>query len=228
VLFIVATSIVVGNVRSGEPVGPYALNIWFRQPQYSGCMGDFHDLSQFDCGSVDSRASDYGFAGNFAWVLLSGVPPEGTSGDVAGIGGLQFGIDFLATVELGPWALCTGGAQIPQDDEFGTWPAAGTGIAMTYEGGCQYPDNPEGFMKVGYFSAVTRESAGEVWFVEDPRIGDIIAADCEINIYGFCEEQLGRGETAFTGNPGYVACGALCAVPVRESTWGQLKSAFGR
>lgn len=65
-------------------------------------------------------------------------------------------------------------------------------------------------------------------FVPDPRIDDILVADCATEVYGFCDEQLGTGETDPDGEPGYVACGAACAVPVRETSWGRLKSALER
>jgi hypothetical protein len=98
---------------------------------------------------------------------------------------------------------------------------------MTFTRGCVEADNESGFVKVAYMT-VRPGSKGVIGFIPDPRIDDLLAADCSPEAYQFCGEQLGTGETDPGGEPGYVACGVMCAVPVRESTWGQLKSAFGR
>jgi len=78
---------VTAGVSRAETAGPYALDSWFRAPQYAGCGGDFFDLD-LPCDAVDNVANDWGDTQNFAWILLSGVPPA-EGGAVRGVGGLQ-------------------------------------------------------------------------------------------------------------------------------------------
>jgi hypothetical protein len=156
-----------------------------------------------------------------AYVVVNGIEDEG-------IGGLQFGIDADPTAGAGFWALCSGGAEIPEHG----WPAPGTGNAITFAGGCTGAEYADATALVGFFFfSPPGDPVGRMWLIGDPRIGGrALTVDCELTKSEFCEEQLGAlwlgpaadcdTEMARPCN----SCGMLCAVPVREQTWSGLKA----
>jgi len=204
---------------------PYSIDITVTPPTYSGCNEASVADGALSCDGLNPNGQNFGGNPNFAWVIVGGVPPE--VGGVGGIAGLQFGVDYEAGVSIGAWALCTGGAEIPQQQPR-AWPESGSGNAMTWPGGC-YPlaDNPDGLTRVGWFT-VNGGSDGMLDIVEDPRIARAVATDCEAELIRVCKQLLGSADlnTVSGGTMGEVACGGLCPVPVRETSWGAIKANY--
>jgi hypothetical protein len=158
-------------------------------------------------GSVD---------GSFIWVVASR-----SGGFPDGIGGLQFGIQYSG---LGGvfWTLCTGGSEIPEAG----WPNSGTGNAVTWSGGCYEPGRE--VAKVGYVLAFDGTS-GSFAIIGDPRLADFAPedaqwADCSAAVWSACPENRGFDDNIGDGaNPD---CDTCTGTPVRETSWGTIKSLF--
>jgi len=226
-----AVTLVAGAAQADDSY-PYSVFLHFTQPSFAGCdetVGGFMQDALLNCGVIDTGASDYGsFSPNFLWILVGNVPDGTGPGAPGGIGGLQFGIEYDATVALGGgFSLCTGGSAIPQDDLQGSWPQSGTGNAVTWGGGCGLvTDNEDGVTTVG-FIPIAPGSSGIFSIIGDPRIDGIVeAADCDTNPTRVCTQALGSADATVGGTGGESTCGIKCATPVAETTWGSLKSMY--
>ena len=216
-------------IPAGAQPYPYNLDMHFQPPSYLGCTEGTVADAVLNCGIINPNAIDVGaFAPNFIWMIISGVPDGSGPGAPGGIGGLQFGIEYDASVVLGgSFTLCTGGSEIPQNDAGGTWPASGTGNAVTWSGGCYLvTDNPDGATKIG-FLPIAPGSVGLIRFIEDPRIGQAQAAGCDAAISRICRQSMGIGDCTIPSGAGEAKCGFLCPVPVQEASWGSIKSIYG-
>jgi hypothetical protein len=162
--------------------------------------------------------------GVFIWVVLSHQ-----GGFPAGVGGAQFGIEYSG---LGGvfWTLCTNGSEIPGSG----WPNSGTGNAVTWSGGCYQPTGE--IAKIGYVLAFDG-SSGSFRIVGDPRLSDVDPqeqvqwADCDAAVWGVCSENRGYDDNIGDGGPplnfeGRDNCVNNCVTPVRETSWGEIKSLF--
>jgi hypothetical protein len=225
---VAAAAIFVNPAMAGSEF-PYTLGMHFLPPSYVGCNEPAAADAALNCTTLDPNAIDVGaFAPNFLWLVVTGVPAGTGAGAPGGIGGIQFGIEYDPTVVLGgPFTLCTGGSAIPQDDLDGTWPASGTGNALTFGGGCKLvTDNPDGVTKLG-FIPINPGSSGLIRFIEDPRIGEAQAAGCDASIARICRQSMGIGDVTIGGGRGENKCGFLCPVPVQDASWGSIKSIYG-
>ncbi len=227
---ITIAALLVPVVAKADPgaIDKYTIDVHFQPPSYLGCTEGAVADAALNCDVLNPVAIDVGeFTPNFAW-LIAGSIPEGTGpGAEGGIGGLQFGLEYPETVFLGGgFTLCTGGSEIPQDDLDGTWPESGTGNAVTWAGGCYLvTDNPDGVTKIG-FIPINPGSTGFLFVRGDPRIGEAQAAGCDAITFRICRQLLGCGQTEPGGPPGEIRCGGFCAIPIVESSWGQIKSAY--
>lgn len=220
-----ATVVIAAGAAQGNEAYPYSINTHFSFPSYSGCAEAAVADGALNCGIIDTDANDYGPGQpNFVWILVGNVPPGTGPGADGGIGGIQFGMDH--SIQILSWALCTGGSEIPQDDLQGTWPASGTGNAITWGGGCKLvTDNDEGLTRVGYLTVAP--GAGQVAIAGDPRIGgQAQAAECNTNSIRICTQALGAGDAVVGGGGGRSTCGYKCTVPTETTSWGSLKSIY--
>jgi hypothetical protein len=209
---------------------PYTLDFHFQPPSYSGCAEPTVGDALLECDTFDTNYNDFGdFTPNFAWAIVANVPAR--TGSTGGIGGIQFGIQYTAGTSL-TWTLCTGGSQVPQSDALGTWPASGTGNAITWGGGCkEVTANEDGATIVGFFAINPRPVGvdGTIAFIEDPRTGRAEAADCFATTIRICRQSLGVGSTrrSGTGSGGVKQCGdPICPTPISETTWGSIKATY--
>ncbi len=206
---------------------PYTLDLHFTEPSYLGCTEGTVSDGALRCWVLNPNGIDVGeFEPNFAWVVIGGVPDGSGPGAPGGIGGLQFGIEYDSTVDM-TWFLCTGGTESPQADPIdGVWPDTGTGNDVRWPGGCYLvTDNPDGVTKVGLF-ILTQGSAGLIRVVEDPRIGQAHATACDESISRICRQAMGIGDATIGGGMGVATCGYLCAVPVKEGSWGSIRNIY--
>ena len=188
--------------------GDMNVNVLITQPSYTGCADPaFEFIDQGNCADLSSDAFP---GGAFVWVVYSHQ-----GGWANGIGGAQFGIDY-AGVQVQAWGLCTGGAEIPEAG----WPAAGTGNAATWAGGCYNP--PAGNARVGFFT-VGDGAAGTIGVIPDPRINDTQYTDCATNLFSTCAGNLGSADLAGGTTP---LCSNNCGTPVEEASWGRIKGMF--
>jgi len=186
------------------------MNLHLTQPSYSGCAdAAFDGIDAGTCTSLASAAVD---GAAFLWVVAS---REG--GFAGGIGGAQFGLDHTGVDPTG-WSLCTGGSEIPD----GTWPASGSGNAVTWGGGCYTSAGANAMIG---FLAVPNGATGSASVTPDHRILDTLWADCTPDTYGICEDNLASADLAGGTLP---VCGDQCDVgtPVDEVSWGHVKSLF--
>ncbi len=228
-----------GAVAAGERIFPYGLDVHFTAPSYAMCTDAAVADAALSCETIQPNYVT-GYEVNLMWILVDGIPDR--VGADGGIGGIQFGIDYPPGVILMSWAVCTGGSEIPQGDER-TWPEPFTGNAITWAGGCYEPDGgPDGMTRVGVF-VVPQESVGVVRTLCDPRIGIAQGADCATTVRTICSFFFGEGDTTPGGTAGVHGCGTsdlhcdggpydppedTCypGVPVRATTWGQLKQLY--
>jgi len=203
----------------------YTLTWHFTPPSYSGC-GDFIvSDGAISCEILDPDFNDLGGQPNFCWAMVGQVPKGTGPGAPGGVGGVQFGIDYDPTVLLSGWTLCTGGSEIPQDDPEGTWPAPGTGNAVTWSGGCYLvTENDDGLTRIGYLT-IDAASSGYLFFGVDPRIGDAMGAGCDAATRAICGDMMGIADTTIDGE-GENTCRAKCGVPVASTSWGRIKALY--
>jgi len=190
-----------------------SINVLITPASYSGCTdAQFNFIDEGVCADLSSTGTG-GFG--FLWIVAS---REGGFG--GGIGGAQFGMTH--SVAASGWTLCTGGSEIPE----GGWPASGTGNAVTWSGGCY--QSPGGNAKIG-FLAVNPDNGGSIAITGDPRVaGEAIWADCATDLWRVCPQFLGSDDLASGTSPscGDASTGSCEVVPVRETTWGGVKSLF--
>ena len=189
--------------------GDLNANLLITLPSYTGCADPaFEFIDQSNCADL---VSDPVPGGAFVWVVYSHAGGWGN-----GISGAQFGIDYAGT-DVQAWGLCTGGAEIPEDG----WPAAGTGNAATWSGGCYNP--AAGNARVGFFT-VGDGANGSMSVIPDPRINDTQYSDCDTNLFSTCVQNLGSADLAGGTVP---LCENDCGgTPAEETTWGAIKSMF--
>jgi hypothetical protein len=224
VSILLLASMALGSAAAAQ--FPYTLDFHFA-PGIGHCQDGLAEDYILSCDYLDPSFNDFGGQHSIVWVIVGGVPDGTTFGESGGVGGLQFGIEYSEGTVVSSWTLCSGGSQIPQQNEGGTWPSSGTGNAVTFSGGCKtVTANEDGLTKVGYFTIQPRSSPGVIRFTEDPRIGMALAADCAATPIRICRESLGVGDLTVGGSGGTNVCGTLCAVPVREATWGSIKAAY--
>jgi hypothetical protein len=217
---VIATAlfVTVGTVTTQSAAQPLDtdvnINLHMTQADYSGCA-TFDDADFVTCDDLASAPP--ASVDLFVWAAVS---REDVFDD--GIGGIEFGIFYGDSVLVQGWTLCTGGLEIPMDDpELGTWPASGTGNAMTWFNGCYVP--PHEVAKIGFFSLVAF-SGGPMQIIPDVRVGQALYVDCDGTLFEICEGNLGGATVPDGSTP---TCGNHCGVtPVRETSWGQLKSLF--
>lgn len=161
----------------------------------------------------------------YIWVFVGNVPDGEGPGTPGGVGGIRFGIEYPEELGITSWTLCTGGAEIPQADEGGTWPDSGTGNAVTFSGGCYDPVIKDELALVGVFT-YTAQTDGYLRIVDDPRFGKVEVNDCALTYSEPCDEALGWVGLRHDGPVGYNPCGVECAVPVAEASWSRLKTLY--
>ena len=238
-----AVSLLAGPASAEDFAFPYSISFHMGSPTYSGCAEGSMADGLLSCGMVNVDGADFGpYTPVFCWFLVGGVPENiGGLGEPGGIGGIQFGIMYEPTVRPSGWTLCTGGSEIPQNDLDGVWPAAGTGNAMTFGGGCSaVTANVDGMTRLG-FMPLTPADTGAMLATEDPRIGIATASDCVPNSYRVCRQSMGSAVAHPLSAPcdeyfaqhelGYPVspcntCGAKCPVPTLDSSWGLIKSQY--
>lgn len=187
------------------------MNLFITIPSYTGCADVLFDsIDSGDCSGLTSDGVD-GTA--FVWIVAS--REGGFNG--GGVGGAQFGVEHTG-VETTGWTLCTGGSEIPE----GTWPASGSGNAVTWGGGCYDPAGSAA--KIGFFG-VNNGATGTMAVTADPRIAEALWASCDQTTYDICGDNLGGAELASGTTPG---CGDLCegGTPTEGVTWSQVKALF--
>jgi hypothetical protein len=225
-----AVAIAAGVAQAGDAEFPYTINTFFTGPNYTGCTGEPLVMdANLSCDALQTSAVDMPGAPIFLWLIVGGVPDGIGGGAPGGIGGIQFGMSHDLSSPPS-WTLCTGGAQIPQDDPVGgmQWPSTPvSGNAITWGGGCYLvQENEDGMTKIGWLT-INPGATGVVTLTGDPRIdGVALAADCAATESRICAQSLGRGDASVDGTEGLNTCGFLCAVPVAETSWGSLKSLY--
>jgi hypothetical protein len=205
-------------------VDNYSLIFHVGAPSFSGCADAAVADDALSCSMVDTDANDYGGQPNFFWILVGAVPDGIGGGAPGGIGGIQFGISYNLDVDPS-WTLCTGGAEIPQDNPDGTWPGDDTGNAIVWSDGCRLVNTEEGMTRVGFFSVTA--TTGMMSFIPDPRTGMVEAADCSAESTFLCKALYSSVVDAnLDGGGGFSACGISCTNPTRESSWSELKGFY--
>lgn len=218
---LLAAAFLASPALATEGTFPYTLNVHLSQPSYSGCAEAFMADANFaSCANINVNWLDFGaFTPNFAWVMVSNVPADpGT-----GVGLVQYGLEYSLSAGVGGFTLCTGGSAIDQAG----WPASGTGTAVTWGGGCYFPNNAKGTTKVG-FIAINPGSVGTFKLVGDPRLSpqQAIAADCSAIEYRICSQALGQAGIGVGSTAGVNTCDFKCFVPTQEESWGSIKSIY--
>ncbi len=204
------------------PGNEYGFVVHFEDASYAGCSQLDDDV--LDCDALAAAGATG--VDQFAWLVTYGwenIPgwPIGP-----GLGGVEFGIEYDPTVDVLSWSLCTGGNEIPQDDENGTWPESHTGNAMTW-GSADYMQ-PSGFAKVGYLT-IAAGSAGRLAIIDDPRIGAAYIASgyhppfepqqFEVPPTGWSVGSVdGSGPTCKTCD--------LMGTPITETSWSRLRQMY--
>ncbi len=215
-------------VGTTHAVDSYSIDVMFIAPSYSGCNDSVVADGNLACDRIDAEILDLGeLTPNFAELVVGGVPVGAGPGVSGGIGGIQFGIEYVPSLDLYGWTLCTGGSEIPQVEPV-AWPASGSGNAVTWSDGCYLvTDNDDGVTKIGFFS-VRSGGPGFLRAAGDPRIGGIaLVADCLPTTFEICRAHLGWGDVEVDGPGGHVACGTSCADPLVEvSTWSRVKALY--
>jgi hypothetical protein len=165
---------------------PPAMTLHLGPANYSGCGSiDADDLSCDDLVVAGDASS-----AQFAYVLVSGVEP---------LAGVQFGIEYDATVSVLSWTLCATGSSIPQSG----WPASGRGIAVTWSPPAT-SGSPDDLVLVGFFT-INTGSSGRFSLTADSRIGGATYSD-GTTTRSFDLAELGYADVD-SDRRGYNACG---------------------
>jgi hypothetical protein len=220
----------VANAQTSDEPSDVTLILHGNATSYSGC--DALNLADVTCGTIDATGGAMAGGAMLAFLIVGGIPdfvPGGGSGDDSGgIGAVQFGIEYDPTIQIINAALCTGGAEIGQNDGLGVWPASGTGNAVTWSGGCiKSTDNDDNMLKVMAFTVASPTGAGTLRVTGDPRApidGAALFTDCAAVPARVCPQSW--GSLTMSGDPGFNPCGLTCAVPVKGTSWTEVKSLF--
>jgi hypothetical protein len=209
-------------------ISPYGFVLHMTPASYSSCGGlDDATLTCDPLTGIDP-VGDGTLPQQFAWLIAYGWEdivgwPE-HEGSPRGIGAAQFGIHYDIDVVVAGWTLCTGGAEIPQNDPvLGiTWPDSDSGNAVTWVPVDYY--SPSGFAKIGFF-AIPPGSVGRLTVVADPRIGEAQIAAGDATVFTVPPAAYSSADVDGS-NPdnGRAACRDM--VPVEQVTWGRIKSMF--
>jgi len=135
-----------------------------------------------DCSDIDTSGeleTDY-----FAYVILSNVS------STTGIGAVRFGITYDdvpgSGVDIASWNSCGSSFEAPYPE----WPAAGTGILLTWDSSECLPTvvNQFAMFVTGYFQ-LNAHTADELRITRHPGSDDVSLADCG----GISEDVLNYG-----------------------------------
>lgn len=169
------------------------------------------------CSGFTTESSSPGFFSIF--VCAAGI-------DSLGIAGAQFGVDYADGQSVGcdisAWYSCT-----DLQFEENNWPQAGTGNLVTWEPSlnCQNPTDLTSAVLIGVFD-VTAYSGDVFTLTPRPVDGKAKVADCtaaENDITAADPSRLGVVTFGTTG--GYNPC-LSATVPVRPTTWGNIKQMY--
>jgi hypothetical protein len=177
-----------------------------------------------ECGTfqwiMPDQCEDLGNDGFIHWAYAIGIYVSREGGWPNGIGGLQFGIEYeIDGGDVVAWMHCAGGTDIPDPN----WPASGTGIALTFLGGCHVPDAEVALVGVILIMG-SGDVSGDFRLTPDPRIGMALVADCNPTSYEICQPNLASWSLGTDVVP---VCGNHCGgTPVEETSWGRIKSQY--
>ncbi len=233
VALILLLSPLLPHSLSADDPQEYSMMLHLTPPGYAGCSKLPDEW--LNCDMIEIEGLDVGpFTPFWAWLLVGGVSPRTSYG--GGIGGIMLGIEYEPSIYVVGWNLCTGGSEI----QFDYWPASGSGLAATWEGGCYDVDeNVDGMTTIGWLT-INPGSRGGMWVTDFPD-SSLIVADCYPNIFEVCETLRGSCvmhpddapcdayfDEHDIGNPFSPCnpCGGKCPVPVLESSWGSIKSMY--
>jgi hypothetical protein len=161
------------------------------------------------------------------WIVIGGVNRNPA---YVGVGGVQFGFSYDASLGLGNpvWNLCTGGLQIPS----GTWPGSGSYNRITWPGGCYNPTNLDGVTKVGFLTFLgTNTGGGQFRIDPDPTVvtggvdGAAQAATCLGAQVRICQQLLGRASVG-AADLSLNTCTFICSTPTEETSWSSIKNIY--
>jgi len=144
--------------------------------------------------------------------------------DSLGIAGAQFGVDYTGATgqgcDVSGWTSCAD-LQFPMDG----WPAAGTGNLLTWEPSlnCQGDMTNYTPILVGVFQ-ITSYGSDTFSITPRPNDGKAKVADCNAAEDDLTAKTPSRLGVASFGGTGYNPCSAI--VPVKATTWGNLKRMF--
>jgi hypothetical protein len=156
----------------------------------------------------------------WVWLLVC------NASDSLGIAGMELGIEYGDGIVMNGWTRCTD-LEFPQ---FG-WPASGTGNILTWNPGTNCQDQmsepyvPGSVIAVAGAFSVTIYAPEQLISTPRPVSGRAKVADCnaaETDITDYFPSHLG---IAGFCEPGYNPCNA--PTPVRETSWGRIKAAYG-
>lgn len=150
--------------------------------------------------------------------------------DNVGLTGLRTGIEYTTSgLQVFGWTPC-GTSQAPQAE----WPGSGSGNSFTWTGACPQLDLiPVGYFYLGAYAPGAMAVVGYPGTPGSPGAGEVTLADCGGAEYTAPSQYLGwvsLGGGARDGlqhgcNPFIETC-LSGPVPVRHTTWGQLKSRY--
>ena len=208
------TLFLIGLIAASSPtLAGVALNPHVTMPGYGEC--DIRpDLEEIDCRDLEA---DPIFGVAFVWILASWY-----QGDLSGMSEVSFGVNH--TLSYTHFFACN---DATVDSESG-WPASGTGARFTFDP-CYVPLGCTA--KVGLF-IVNDGSSGEIEIVGDPRIGMASFTNCDGHTrellpdweLGYADLQFGTDAVCGHLADGY--CSVTTDVPVKFSTWSELRSLF--
>jgi hypothetical protein len=125
------------------------------------------------CGEIETRGqvgTDY-----FAYVIISNL--NSTAGLSVGRFGITYDGAAARGVDVSSWTSCADGLEFPSAG----WPAAGTGIAVTWQN-CFHPPivNGDAMAVVGYFE-VNASTPDEIRVTPHPSFNQAAVGDCAAN-----------------------------------------------
>jgi hypothetical protein len=233
IVLALAALLLVPSFASAQPVDAQAnLNVLITPFDNSFCDGPFGYIDEGSCADLTGPAG----AGDlpFLWLVVShqggfnGTPP-------GGIGGAEFGVEYDASISNEGWFLCTGGLEAPDAE----WPASGSGNAVTWANGCYIPTGSAA--RIGFF-VLTDATGGPIGLVQHASIGKSLWVDCGVpptvppQEFEICfnpgatswpKANHGGDQDVSDGTGTERVCDDNCAIiPVKETSWGQIKALF--
>jgi hypothetical protein len=215
-------------IPPGPPVVPASILLHVGDIAGEGC-GAAPDSVQSVITSAP--ADPGGGALYYVYVLAAGAHDEGME-NTLGLRGMQFGIEYdpdspeRRALAVHSWNLCSD-LEFPAD----AWPGTGSGNTLTWVECRQEP------LAVAGFLYVTAYGPSTLSVTEFQPTGSIKVADCA-GAEAVLNQVLERGRVGWVSmggaaigpdsdgcNPVLEPC--LGQVPIRPTTWGRLKAAFG-